>query len=84
MDALDLLSNDNYITVNKTLIKEIGLENAIVFGVLCGYQRGYGTEEFYKEQEKIIDDTGLSEYLVRKSIKELTDLKYILVVKKGN
>lgn len=83
MDALDLLASNNYITVNKTLIKEIGLENAIIFGLLCGYQRGYGSEEFYKEQEKIIEDSCLSEYLVRKSIKELKEMKYIFVEKKG-
>lgn len=83
MDALDLLASNNYITVNKTLIKEIGLENAIIFGLLCGYQRGYGSEEFYKEQEKIIEDSCLSEYLVRKSIKELKTMKYIFVEKKG-
>ncbi len=82
MDALDLLAQDNYIIVNKTLVKEIGLENAIVLGVLCGYQRTLGND-FYKEQEKIIDDTGLTEYLVRKSIRELQELGFIDVIKKG-
>lgn len=82
MDALDLLAQDNYIIVNKTLIKEIGLENAIVLGVLCGYQRTLGNE-FYREQEKIIEDTGLTEYQIRKSIKELQECGFINVVKKG-
>ena len=83
MDILDLLASDNYIIVNKTLVAEIGLENAIVFGVLCSYQRGFGNDEFYREQEKIIEDTGLSEYIVRKAIKELKDLELIEVNKKG-
>lgn len=83
MDILDLLAGDNYIIVNKTLIKEIGLENAIVFGALCSYQRSFGNEEFYREQEKIIDDTGLSEYVVRKAIKELKELELIEITKKG-
>ena len=62
MDALDFLAQNNYIIVNKTLIKEIGLENAVVLGAMCGYQRGFGNEFFYREQEKIIEDTGLTEY----------------------
>lgn len=83
MDALDFLAQDNYIIVNKTLIKEIGLENAIVLGALCGYQRYYGINEFYKEQEKMIEDTGLSEYSIRKAIKELKSMEYIKVNKRG-
>lgn len=83
MRALDLLSNDNFIILNKTLAKEIGIENAIVFGALCSYQRMCGNEEFYKEQEKIIEDTCLTEYLVRKSIKELTEIGLISCKKKG-
>lgn len=83
MDALDLLAQDNYIIVNKTLIKEIGLENSVVLGVLCGYQRGFGNEEFYREQEKIIEDTGLTEYSIRKAIKELVDMNYIESNKRG-
>lgn len=83
MDALDLLAQDNYIIVNKTLIKEIGLENTIVLGALCGYQRGYGVDEFYKEQENMIEDTGLTEYSIRKAIKELADMEYIFVNKRG-
>lgn len=83
MDILDLLANDNYIVLNKSLAKEIGIENAIVFGALCSYQRMYKDEEFYREQEKIIEDTCLTEYLVRKSIKELKELELINVVKKG-
>lgn len=83
MDILDLLASDNYVIVNKTLVKEIGLENAIVFGTLCGYQRGFENNEFYREQEKLIEDTGLSEYSVRKAIKELKELELIEVTKKG-
>lgn len=83
MDILDLLANDNYICVNKTLAKKIGLENTILFGALCGYQRGFKSEEFYHEQDKIMEDTCLSEYAVRKGIKALQDYDLISVVKKG-
>ena len=83
MDVLDLLSTDNYIPLNRTLAKEIGLESAILFGALCGYQRHYGNEEFYKEQDKLVEDTCLSEYLIRQATKNLVSLELIIVNKKG-
>ena len=83
MDILDILASDNYIVFNKTLAKEIGLENAIVFGALCGYQKGFKNEEFYREQYKIMEDTCLTEYAIRKSMKELKQLKLVEIIKKG-
>lgn len=83
MDVLDLISTDNFILYNKSFAKKHGAENAILFGAMCGYQRGFGQEEFFREQEKIMEDTGLSEYSVRKYIKELIEMGYISVIKKG-
>lgn len=83
MDLLDFIASDNYIPYNRTLAKQIGVENAIIFGALCGYQRHYKQEEFYREQQNIMEDTCLSEYSVRKSIKELQALGLIVVTKKG-
>lgn len=83
MDILDILANDNYITLNKTLAKEIGLEPAILFGALSSYQRYYKDEEFYKEQDKIMEDTCLSEYLIRTATKKLVELNLVSVTKKG-
>lgn len=83
MDVLDLLANDNYIIYNKTLAKHIGLENAILFGLFCSYQRLYRNQEFYKEQSTLINETCLTEYAVRKSIKDLQELKLLNVERKG-
>ena len=83
MDALDYLAQDNYIIVNKTLISEIGLENAVMLGAMCGYQRYFKNDFFYREQNKMIEDTGLTEYSVRKSIKELVEMEYLIAEKKG-
>lgn len=83
MDILDLLASDNYIPYNRTLAKELGIEPAILFGALCGYQRHYKMQEFFREQEKIIDDTCLSEYTIRQSTKILQDKGLIIVKKKG-
>ena len=46
MDLLDFIASDNYIPYNRTLAKQIWVENAIIFGALCGYQRHYKQEEF--------------------------------------
>ena len=83
MDLLDFLASDNYIPYNRTLAKQIGLENAILFGALCGYQRQFKQQDFFREQQHIMEDTCLTEYAVRKSIKELKELGLIIVVKKG-
>ena len=83
MDILDLLASDNYIPYNRTLAKELGIEPAILFGALCGYQRHYKMQEFFREQEKIIDDTCLTEYAIRQATKILQDKGLIIVKKKG-
>ena len=83
MDILDLMASDNFIMYNKALAKQIGVENAILFGAMCGYQRGFKGEEFFREQEKIIEDTCLTEYAVRKAVKDLRELGLLFVEKKG-
>lgn len=83
MDVLDLIASDNYITLNKTLLKKLGIEATILFGSLCSYQRYFNGEEFYKEQDKLIEDTCLTEYLLRNATKILKDLGLISVIKKG-
>lgn len=83
MDLLDLLAQDNYIIFNKTLAKEIGIESSILFGALCSYQRAFKGQEFFREQGRIIEDTCLTEYSVRKAIKDLIEKGLINVEKKG-
>ena len=83
MDVLDLLAQDNYVPYNKTLAKELGIESAILFGTLCGYQRHYKAQEFYREQANIIEDTCLTEYSVRQATKVLQEKGLIIVTKKG-
>lgn len=83
MDVLDLIATENYICYNKELAKKFGIESAILFGAFCGYQRGFKNQEFFREQEKIIEDTCLSEYAIRQAVKVLSNAGLISVVKKG-
>lgn len=80
---LSLLAKQNYITYNKQLAKLIGIDEAILYGELCSISLYNNEEEFYYEQDKLIEDTCLSEYRIRKSLKKLIDLKLVKVTKKG-
>lgn len=83
MDIIDLLASDNYIMCNKTIAKKYGIEEAILLGAMCSYQKGFKNEEFYREQEKILDDTALTLYSLRKAMKTLQSLGILSLAKKG-
>ena len=71
MNVLQLLAQDNFITYNKSIAKEFGVNAAILLGALCSYQIYFQNEEFYKEQGKISEDTCLSEYEIQQALKIL-------------
>lgn len=89
MDVIDFLSNDGYIIVNKKIAKEIGLNEAVLLGELCSeykYWRNQNKLEngwFFSTIENVEENTTLSAYQQRKSLKILEDLKLIEVRLKG-
>lgn len=83
MDIIDILANDSYIIYNKEFAKKYGVEEAIMLGAMCSYQKGFKNEEFYREQEKMLEDTSLTLYALRKAIKSLKDLGILEIRKKG-
>lgn len=83
MDIIELLASDNFIMYNKHIAKMCGIEEAILLGALCSYQKGFKNKEFYREQEKILDDTALTLYSLRKAMKTLQSLGILLITKKG-
>ena len=89
MSILQLLASENFITVNKTLIKELGLEEAVIFGELCS-EYAYWEKEgklvdgmFFCSSSKLEDITGLSEYKQRSAIKNLIQAGYLKQELKG-
>lgn len=74
---IDLLANNGYIVLNKTVMKVIGLHEAILLGELCSeyvYWRKKDELEdgyFYSTRENIEEQTMLSVYQQRKAIKNL-------------
>ena len=84
-----LLSTDGFIQVNKTLIKKVGLHEAILIGELCA-EYNYWEERnlledgfFYSTRDNIEENTGLSEHYQRKALSHLYELGIILIEKRG-
>ncbi len=83
MDIINILAGNSYIIYNKEFAKEYGIEPAILLGAMCGYQKGFKNEYFYREQSKILDDTALTPYSLRSAIKVLQGLGVIEYEKRG-
>lgn len=83
MGVLQLLAQDNFIAYNKVVAKKIGVNSAILIGALCSYQNSFKNQEFFKEQDKISEDTCLSEHEIRQATKILSNEGILKVVKKG-
>lgn len=89
MDILDYLANDNYVIVNKDLIKILGLKEAVLIGELCREYRYWKRENklednmFYSSINNIEDNTGLSAYEQREAIKSLENCGVLITQLKG-
>lgn len=84
-----LLATDGFITVNKVLIKKLGLHEAVLLGELCAEYNYWEANNklendmFYSTRENIEDNTGLSEHFQRKALTSLKECGIISIVKKG-
>lgn len=84
-----LLSTDGFIQVNKTLIKKVGLHEAILIGELCAEYNYWDEQDkleddyFYSTRDNIEENTGLSEHYQRKALSTLYELGIILIEKRG-
>ena len=89
MSVLKLLASDNYIPVNRDLIKIFGLEEAVILGELCNEYNYWEREDklvddmFYCSAVKLEERTGLSEYQQRKALQKLKDAEVIHTELKG-
>ena len=90
MNILQLIASDSFITVNKELIKQVGLEEAIIIGELASefdyWQKNNGLTEdgyFFSTIENVEEKTTLSEHKQRKALKNLKELGLVDVRVKG-
>ena len=89
MNIVNLLASDNYIVVNKDLIKEFGINTALMLGELASeYQYYYKNnmlenDMFFSTIENIEENTGLSKHQQKKALDELKSMGIIDVIVKG-
>ena len=89
MNILQLLASSSFITLNKNVIKAVGLEEALLLGELCSeYDYWIKREElqdgyFFSTVENIEENTTLNDYKQRKASKTLQQLKIVDVKVKG-
>lgn len=90
MNVYEMLSRDNYLTVNKLLMKAIGISESILLSELC-YRRQYLaranklTEDgfFYATVEDVEEETTLNDYAQRKALERLTKMGILEVDRRG-
>lgn len=83
MSVMKLLATNNYTIYNKSIAKKLGVECAILLGTLCSLKNNFKEEEFFRNEEDLVEDTCLSVYAIRKCKQELKELGIIEIVKKG-
>lgn len=79
---IELLSQDGYYTLNKKLVKLIGLENAFLLSFFIDKYKFFNDEFFYTK-ENILNETRLTEYSLNSSLRFLKDNDLITIIKKG-
>ena len=89
MDIVSYLASDNYIIVNKALIKTFGLNEAVMLGELCTEYRHWLKEDkledgmFYSTIDNIENNTGLTAHEQRQAIKSLENAGVLTTELKG-
>lgn len=77
MNIISLLAGDNYVVVNRDLIKELGIKTALMFSELCSEYNYFKQQNrlidgwFYSTIENITNRIGLSNYEQTIAIKSL-------------
>ena len=87
---INVLANDNFIVVNRSLIKILGLKETIILGELASEYNYYKNNElldengyFYSTIENIENNTTLSSYEQKKCLDNLSNRGIVSVVLKG-
>lgn len=83
MSAICLLASNSFITYNKAVARELGVNTAVLLGALCSYQSYNEENEFTKTQEEMINDTCLSKYEIFTSLNTLAKVGILTCTKKG-
>ena len=78
-----LLGKEAYWTINKDLSRKIGLEQTLVLQHIIDLtESAFKRDEIFQPISEMKDELGLTEFSVKKAVKELADRKFINVVRK--
>ena len=89
MSIIQLIASSNYITVNKNLIRVLGIDEAIILGELASEYEYWSRREelqdgyFYSTIENIEENTTLTEYKQRKALNNLKEQGIVSIKVKG-
>lgn len=89
MSIISLLAADNFITVNRSIVKALGLEAAVLLGEFASeatyWEEGEQTEDgfFYSTIENVEERTSLSVYQQKNAIAVLVENNLIEVKRMG-
>jgi len=79
-----LLGKEAYWTINKDLARKIGLEQTLVLQHIIDLtESAFKRDEIFQPISEMKDELGISEFSVKKAVKELTERNFINVVRKG-
>lgn len=77
------LGKHAYWTINKQLVKSIGLEATLILQHIIDLQSVFNKDEIFQSQSEMADELGISEYAIKNKIPELVKLGLLNVVRKG-
>lgn len=77
------ISKNAYWALNKELVRNLGLEAALILQHIIDLQDVFKKNEIFQSQPNMAEELGITEYAVKNKIVELSKAGYINIVKKG-
>ena len=77
------LGNKSYWTLNKELVRKIGLSETLVLQHFIDLEENIFEGEFYQQMDRIAEELTLGEWKVKECIKTLKEYGLIDIIKKG-
>lgn len=78
-----ILGNQSHWTLNKELVKKIGIAETLVLQHLIDLQENVFEGEFYQQIDRIAEELTIGEWKVKECLKTLKEYGVIDIVKKG-
>ena len=71
MELKQLIGNNAYWTINKTIAKQYGLNATLVLQHLIDLEENYFKGDFWQTSKSLQESLGLSKYLISESLKSV-------------